>query len=121
GPAIGSGRGAVVEDAAVVRPGEAPFGLDGVVGEPALARPVAARLGKDAGVDPAAGRRRAVVLQLGEAGRQAGPAGAGVDLVQMTPVDLLEHLLEVRFALDPADRSVRQTRTFVKVVVPGET
>src|SRR5436305_86098 len=71
GPAVGIGRGAVVHDAAVGGPGEAPLGLQRVVGPLALAGAVAVRRGEDAAVDPAAARRRAVVLQFGEATHQA--------------------------------------------------
>jgi len=39
----------------------------------------------------------------------------------MVAVDLLEDLLQVRFALDPADRAVGQARPLLEVVVPGET
>ncbi len=64
--ALGIGTGAVVHDAAIVRPGEAPFRLHRISGDAPIARPIAARLGKDAAVNPAAACRRAVVLQLGE-------------------------------------------------------
>ena len=52
GPALGIGRGAVKEDATVIGPGESPVRLEWIVGSLALARPVAARLGEDAAVDP---------------------------------------------------------------------
>src|SRR5262249_54908482 len=93
---------------------------EGVVGDPALAGAVAAWLGEDATVDPAAARRRAVVPQLREAAHQAGPAGARVDLIQLVAVNLLEDLFQVWLALDPAEGAVGQARPFVKVVVPAE-
>ena len=58
GPPVGVGRGAVVQDADIVRPGEAPFRLERVIRDLAFVRPVAARLGEDAAVDPAAACRR---------------------------------------------------------------
>ncbi len=70
GPALRIGGGAVVHDAAIVRPGEAPVRLHRVVGDFAVAGAIAARLGKDAAVDPAAARRRSVVLQVGKAAQQ---------------------------------------------------
>ena len=85
-------RGAVVEDAAIERPGEAPFGFDRIGGALPLPRTVPARFGEHSAVDPAAARGHAVVLQLGETRQKARPAGAGVRLIQAVSVDLHEHL-----------------------------
>ena len=120
GPPLGVGRGAVVQDADIVRPGEAPFRLEWVIRDLAFVRPVAARLGEDAAVDPAAACRRAVVLQLRVAAHQTRPPGARVGFIQPVTVDLHEDLLQVRFPFNAAERSIGQTRLLVEVVVPGE-
>src|SRR5205807_8764446 len=68
-PALRVGGSAVVEDAPVCRPGEGPVRIHaqarGILRAPA--RGVVARLGVDAGMDPAAAARRPIVLQLREA------------------------------------------------------
>ena len=85
--ALGVGRGAVVEDAAVQRPRPAPLGGDErlvVARRPPVG--LVDAVGEDTGVDPAAAGRRAVGLHLHE-GRQRA---TGRDLVA---VDLLQHRL----------------------------
>ncbi len=120
GPPFGIGRGPVVQDADIVRPGEAPFRLDGVIRDLAFVRTVAARLREDAAVDPAAACRRAVVLQLRVAADKTRLPGARVGLIQPVTVDLHEDLLQVRFPFNAAEGSIGQTRLLVVVVVPGE-
>jgi len=85
--------------------------LQRIVGDLAVARPIAARLGEDSAVDPAAARGGTVVLQFGEACHQTRPPGLRVDFIQSVTVDLHEYLFEVRFALDPADRRCELRRS----------
>src|ERR1700728_2658403 len=106
GPSFGVGRGPVVQDADIVWPGEAPLRLDGVIRDLALVRTVAARLGEDTAVDPAAACCRAVVLQLRIAADKTRPPGARVDFIQPVPVYLHKNLLQVRFPFDAAERSI---------------
>ena len=86
------GRGAVVHDVAIGRPGKTPVGRDPVVAL-ASGRVVLALLGDDAGIDPGAARGRAVLLEVGKGGQRlfVGPGVA---------VDLLEHLVGRRLVLD---------------------
>ena len=98
----------------------APFRLDWVIRDNAFVGTVAARLGEDAAVDPAAACRRAVVLQLRVAADQTRPPGARVDFIQSVTVYLHEDLLQVRFPYNAAECSIGQTRLLVEVVVPGE-
>ncbi len=76
GPALGVGRGPVVEDAPVVGPGPAPLGRDPALLGPGLA-PVGLvdLVGVDPRVDPAAAGGRAVGLQLQV--RRGGPGRRG--------------------------------------------
>jgi hypothetical protein len=89
-------------------------------GSGATVRPVAARLGEDAAVDPATTCRRAVVLQLREATYKTRPPGARVFFIQTVTVDLHEDFLKVRFPFNAAECAVGQTRLLVEVVVPSE-
>src|SRR5690242_10280637 len=103
GRAVRPCGGAVVEDAPVRRPRPAPVGRDPVllgVGPPAsrLVDPV----GVDAGMDPRAAGRRAVVLEVLVRGDERA--------VGVAAVDLLQHRLGVGLVL----RALRG-------VVPGES
>ena len=72
GLALGVGGGPVVEDAAVRGPGPAPLVRRRGLLRPRLAPPgLVDAAGVGAGVDPTTARRRAVVLELGEARRPA--------------------------------------------------
>ena len=84
-------RGTVVEDAAIRGPGESPT-VAVRAGRLAFARPVAAWRGIHAGVDPASAGSAAV----------RGQAAKAVDerpRDRRTPVDLLEHGVDVWFAV----------------------
>ena len=94
--------------------------MDRVIRDLAFVRTVAARLGEDAAVDPAAACRRAVVLQLRVAADQTRPPGARVGFIQPVTVYFHEDLLQVRFPFNAAERSIGQTRLLVEVVFPGE-
>src|SRR5262249_51921533 len=91
GIALQIGGGAVVEDAAIGRPREAPAGRDPAVAVAVGGVVVAA--GEDPGVDPRAARRAAVVFDLVERVQRptAGPVVA---------VDLTEHALGGGIVLD---------------------
>ena len=103
--AVQVGRGAVVEDAPVGRPGERPLrieaGIVGIAGVPP--RHVVAVLVEAAGIDPAAAGRRAVVAQLREAGhllalldQHLGRVGRIVDRLDGVAVDLVRDLVGLR-------------------------
>src|SRR4051812_23641303 len=95
-------RGAVVEDAAIGGPREPPAVTE-IIARPALVGAIAPRLGIDARVDPATARRRAVGLQLCEAGEQRAVGDA-------TAVDLLQHVLDVGLARRSRARIVPRQR-----------
>src|SRR5690348_5982044 len=96
GLALGVGGGAVVEDAAVVRPGPAPLlGRRALLAAGlAVRRPVDAP-GVDAGVDPAAAAGGAVGLEIGVHAGQLARLVAG----QVPPVDLLQDGLATDLAV----------------------
>ena len=85
-----------------------------------VAGAVDAGRGRDAGIDPAAASRRAVVLAVGEARQQLPLVGLRVYLIRMVAVDLLKDLQGIRLALDAAQSAVRQARVFIVIIVPGQ-
>ena len=101
--ALGVGRGAVVEHAAVRRPRPAPLrGHPGLLGARGAPGGLVDAVRVDTGVDPAAAEGGPVVLHLGVAGQRT----AGGDL---HPVDLPQHRLGAGLVL-----------LAVRGVVPGE-
>src|SRR5207245_9681738 len=101
--ALRVGGSAVVEDSPVRAPGERPVRLHaeagGILGAPA--RGVVARLGIDAGVDPAAAAGRPVILKLPEAVELLSGAADRVAVLVLEvairlPVGLLQHLAQIR-------------------------
>src|SRR3984957_13118311 len=106
-PPLGVGRGAVVQHADIVRPGEAPLRLDWVIRDLAFVGTVAARLREDAAIDPAAARRRAVVLQLRVAAHKTRTPGARIGFIQPVTVYLHEDLLKIRLPFNAAQGAIR--------------
>src|SRR5215213_11107218 len=93
GAPVAVGRRAVVEDPPVRGPGPAPLGRHpGLFGAGLAPRGLVDAVLVDAGVDPAAAQRGAVVLHLGERGQRS----PGCHLV---PVDLLEDVFGARLVV----------------------
>ena len=100
--AVGVGRGAVVQDPPVGRPGPAPLRRDpALLGSRLAPRGLVHAVGADAAVDPAAAGRGAVGLELGVGGQRLA--------VGVPAVDLGQHGVGGRLGQRPLDR-----------VVPGE-
>ena len=106
GLAVQVRRSAVVEDAAVDRPGERPLRVDAGVVRIGVVPPrhVVAVLVVAAGIDPAAARGRAVVARAARSSRPACPSSTrtlvgsvgSVSVLDDVAVDLLGDLLRVR-------------------------
>src|SRR5207302_57695 len=108
------GGGAIVENAAIVRPDESPFRIH-IISRRAFARARAifSRFREDTAVDPAAAGGAAIIFQFRKTGHM-------LSVRHRVAVYFLQDFFRVGLACNAAGRAVWQDLGMVELIIPGE-